>query len=222
VEALERSGRTLPLHDTVSVYLAEWESGIADLRAREPDMSKWLTGSKTISGIKDAERRRQRGADQTSAYWHWTRAQPLDIWESPDGPAVELKFSIVLGGVEVVGFIDQVLEDPMGSLFVRDIKTGTKLPDSAFQLGVYAEAIHQLYGIRPRFGDFYMAKNTAPTKPFDLSGYTAARLGRWFARLDRAVNAGAYIPNPGDACRTCSVSRWCDAVGEDRDTYGGD
>jgi hypothetical protein len=66
-----------------------------------------------------------------------------------------------------------------------------------------------------------MCKNNAPTKPADLSGYTTARLGRWFARLDHAVNAGVFIPNPGDACRVCSVSQYCDAVGDDRETYGG-
>jgi hypothetical protein len=114
-----------------------------------------------------------------------------------------------------------VLEAPDGDLWVRDVKTGSKLPDSALQLGVYAEAVEQTYGLRPRWGDYFMCKNNSPTKPFDLSGYTAARLGRWFARLDRAVNAGVFIPNPGDACRTCSVSRFCDAVGEDRETYGG-
>jgi RecB family exonuclease len=190
--------------------------------AVEPDLSKWLTGSKAISGFKDVGRRRDRGADQVRAYLEFSASNPFEIWHAAElGPAVELPFTIVLGGVKVVGFIDQVLEAPDGSLWVRDIKTGSKLPDSALQLGVYAEAVEQLSGIRPRWGDYFMCKNNAPTKPFDLSGYTSARLGRWFARLDRAVNAGVFIPNPGDACRTCSVSRFCDAVGEDRETYGG-
>jgi hypothetical protein len=208
-------------HDgALEVYYAAWDAGLAEMQAREPDMSKWLTGSKT-TGFTDAGRRRSRGADQVIGYCLAVRSSPFVIWESPDGPAVELEFRITLGGVEVVGFIDQVLEAPDGGLHVRDLKTGTKLPDSPLQLGVYAEAIEQQYGIRPRWGDYFMCKNNAPTKPADLSGYTADRLGRWFARLDRAVKAGVFIPSPGDACRTCAVARWCDAVGEDRDTYGG-
>lgn len=220
MEAYEKSGRALSLGDMVSVYFEAWDSGIEALKAIEPDLSKWLTGSKT-SGFTDVGRRRERGADQVMAYFQFSQANPFEIWESPDGPAVELHFSIVLGGVEVVGFIDQVLEAPDGGLWVRDVKTGTRLPDSAFQLGVYGVAVEQLYGIRPRWGDYFMCKNNAPTKAYDLSTYTADRLGRWFARLDRAVNAGVYIPNPGDACRTCSVSRYCDAVGPDWETYGG-
>lgn len=211
----------LSLTECLAVYFNAWDGGIAALQAVEPDRSKWLTGSKTISGFKDVGRRRDRGAAQVAAYFEFSESNPFEIWQSPDGPAVELEFRITLGGVEVLGYIDQVLEAPDGALWVRDIKTGTKLPDSALQLGVYAEAVEQTYGIRPRWGDYFMCKNNAPTKPADLSCYTAARLGRWFARLDRAVKAGVYIPNPGDACRTCAVSRWCDAVGEDRDTYGG-
>jgi RecB family exonuclease len=195
--------------------------GLNAYSAVQPDHSKWLTGSPRVGGQSDLLKRAVRCIDQTSAYWHWSQSNLFDIWQSPDGPAVELQFSIVLGGVKVVGFIDQVLELPDGDLWVRDIKTGSKLPNSPLQLGVYAEAVEQTYGIRPRWGDYFMCKNNAPTKPFDLDGYTAARLGRWFARLDRAINAGVFIPNPGDACRVCSVSQYCDAVGSDRETYGG-
>jgi RecB family exonuclease len=191
------------------------------MQKAEPDLDRWRTGTPKTKGGVDATRRRQRGAEQVAAYIGYRRGDPFEIWESPDGPAVELEFRVELGGVEVLGYIDQVLEAPDGSLRVRDIKTGTKLPESAFQLGVYAEAVEQMYGVRPAFGDFFMCKNNAPTSAFDLRAYTTERLGRWFARLDRAVSVGAFIPNPGDACRTCGVARFCDAVGSDRDTYGG-
>lgn len=192
------------------------------MQKAEPDLDRWRTGTPKTKGGVDAARRRQRGAEQVAAYIGYRRGDPFEIWETPDGKrAVELEFRVVLGGVEVLGYIDQVLEAPDGSLRVRDIKTGTKLPESAFQLGVYAEAVEQMYGVRPDYGDFFMCKNNEPTGSFDLSTYTTERLGRWFARLDRAINARVFIPNPGDACRTCGVARFCDAVGNDRETYGG-
>lgn len=220
IEQYERSRRALPLREVIDFYYLTWDTGLTEMKKREPDQSKWLTGSKT-SGEKDSATRRERGAAQVAGYVDFAERSPFEIWESPDGPAVELEFRAELGGVEVLGYIDQVLEAPDGALWVRDLKTGSRLPDSALQLGVYAEALEQKYSMRPRWGDFFMCKNNGPTKPYDLSGYTAERLGRWFARLDRAVKAGVFIPNPGDSCRTCNVSRFCDAVGSDRETYGG-
>jgi hypothetical protein len=222
VEFYERSLRTATLADVVAHFYSAWDTGLMWMQKAEPDMSRWLTGTPKTKGDADAARRRQRGAEQVAAYIGYAQASPFDIWQTPDGaPAVELEFRVVLGGVEVLGYIDQVLEAPDGSLWVRDVKTGTKLPESPLQLGVYAEALEQKYGVRPAQGDFFMCKNNAPTRPHDLSGFTSARLGRWFARVDRAIKAGVFIPNPGESCRTCSVSRWCDAVGSDRDTYGG-
>jgi hypothetical protein len=222
VEHWELSGQTASLEETLGVFYASWDTGFTKMQKAEPDLDLWRTGTPRTKGGTDAARRRQRGAEQVAAYIGYRRDDPFKIWAAPDGRlAVELKFRIELGGIEVLGYIDQVLEAPDGSLRVRDLKTGTKLPESAFQLGVYAEAVEQAFGVRPAYGDFFMCKNNAPTDAFDLSGYTTERLGRWFARLDRAINAGAFIPNPGDACRTCGVARFCDAVGSDRETYGG-
>jgi hypothetical protein len=211
----------VPLADVIAFYYDAWDTGFMRMQKAEPDVWKWLTGTPKTKGDKDAATRRQRGAEQVASYIGYVQTDPFEIWQSPDGPAIELEFRIELGGVEVLGYIDQVLEAPDESLRVRDLKTGTRLPDSALQLGVYAEAVEQKYGIRPEFGDYWMAKNVAPTKAYDLSQYTAERLGRWFARLDRAINAGIYIPNPGESCRTCGVAQYCDAVGADRETYGG-
>ena len=222
VEFYEKSDSAVELGDVLAVYYEAWDTGLMHMQETEPDLSKWMTGTPKTKGNVDAGNRRKRGAEQVAAYIGYRQNDPFEIWETPDGRlAVELEFRVVLGGVEVLGYIDQVLEAPDGSLRVRDIKTGTKLPESAVQLGVYAEAVEQMCGVRPGFGDFFMCKNNAPTSAYDLSKYTTERLGRWFARLDRAINARVFIPNPGDACRVCGVSRYCDAVGSDRDTYGG-
>ena len=213
----------MSLSEVIDAYYAAWDTGITRMQQAEPDLKRWMTGTPKTKGDVDAAKRRQRGAEQVASYIGSRQSDPFEIWTTPDGePAVELEFTVQLGGIEVLGYIDQVLETPDGeALHVRDLKTGTRLPDSALQLGVYAEAVEQKYGIRPAFGDYWMAKNVAPTAPFDLSKYTTARLGRWFARLDRAITAGVFIPNPGESCRTCGVAKWCDAVGVDRETYGG-
>lgn len=221
IEAYELSYRELSAANAVDIFNATYDAGIEELAAREPNLDRWLTGNGRVKGATDIVRRAEVGAQQVTDYIATIPFVGLNIWEpAPDYLAIELPFEIDLDGVIVKGFIDQVLEDARsGGLLVRDLKTGTKLPDTPFQLGVYAIAVEQIFGVRPGYGDFWMFKNGGPTAPYDLSDFTRPRVARWFREMDRSESAGIYLPSPGDGCRVCSVSEWCDAVGSRRNDY---
>ncbi|XVU30555.1 RecB family exonuclease [Actinoplanes sp. CA-054009] len=180
----------------------------------EPDKTKWLTGGRT-NGAVDIERRRERGAEQLRGYIQYMSTAPEEVLlEDPWTPAVEHEFELDLDGVIVKGFIDQIISWPGGMIGPRDLKTGSKKPDWAIQLAVYKLAIEQDFAVSVSWGDFYMAKNNAPEKAVNLDRYTKDYLTRLFHDMHKAEEQGIYLPNPGDACRTCGVARFCTAVGD--------
>jgi len=220
IEAYELSYRALTADEALKVFEEKYEEGIAALMETEPDPDRWLTGNVKTKGSVDIARREGVGREQVRDYIAAMPGSPFTVWEvMPDYLAVELPFELQLGEVLVKGFIDQVLEDAEGRLLVRDLKTGTKLPSTPLQLGVYALAVEDAYGVRPTHGDFYMFKNGGPTTAYDLAEFTRERVTRWFYDMDRAESAGVYLASPGDSCRVCSVYQWCDAVGPRRAQY---
>jgi hypothetical protein len=76
-----------------------------------------------------------------------------------------------------------------------------------------------MFGEKPGFGDYFMAKNNAPTDAWNLQDYSLEKVTRWFRNMDKAVRLGLFLPNPGDACRTCTVRRYCDFNGVDARQY---
>jgi RecB family exonuclease len=133
--------------------------------------------------------------------------------------ATEVRFETVLGGVNVVGFIDQIRQYRDGSLAVADLKTGSSIPGSTMQLGVYAHVAEEQTGVRPEVGMFIKAGRPAtarmpekPTRdiPHQLGDWTPELLGDMFKNMDRMDKLGLFLPNPQDGCeRTCTVSEHC-------------
>jgi CRISPR/Cas system-associated exonuclease Cas4 (RecB family) len=189
----------------------------------QPDINRWETGGRT-KPADDLAKRYLRGKEQALAYREWALSQSEEwrVWEYlPDEAAVEIPFEVEMGGVLVKGYIDQVIEFRDGEIRPRDLKTGNKLPESEFQLAVYRLALLEVLGILPRYGDYYMAKNTAPTKPYDLSIWTPELVGEMFRDMDRAVEAEIFLPNKGDDCRICLVREFCKLGGTRAHEYLG-
>lgn len=212
----ENMGRDMSPEATVAIFHAEYDRLISEELEREPEVSNWLAGGR-VNPADDIVRRRERGADQVLGYIGYSLEAPERPWEIFDGtPALEVEFEVDFEGVAVRGFIDQVIEHPDGSILPRDLKTGTKLPEWDIQLGVYGLALQELFGLEIHYGDFYMAKNNAPTTPSSLSRFTREYLTGLFHNLDAGINAGAFLPNPGN-CGTCSVADYCTAIGSKAD-----
>jgi putative RecB family exonuclease len=134
------------------------------------------------------------------------------IWVAPDGtPGIEIGFDIDLDGVLVRGFIDAVIDQGQYGVWVRDNKTGNK-PGDTFQLGVYAVALAEQYGIQqPVFGDYWMGRTGKPTDVYVLEEWDRQSVSAKFRELEDNITAGRFDPDPEPSkCRLCDVSASCE------------
>lgn len=213
VEQWELSLRTISWERLSQLYLAEYNGLIAEGLAVEPNPDRWLTGGR-VKGSDDIKRRRERGLEQLQGYITYAiNAAERPLMVDDETPVIEHEFRLDLDGVEVIGFIDMVVEWPNGVVAVRDLKTGTKRPDWAIQLGIYKVALEAEFGIDVAWGDFYMAKDNRPLPPVSLKRFTRQYVTDMFHTLDRSIRDGLWLPNPGDQCRVCGVSDYCTAMG---------
>ncbi|MFE1095857.1 RecB family exonuclease [Streptomyces smyrnaeus] len=214
VETWEKGLRQDPQSVIIETYETAWHSHLDRLLKDEPNTDRWLTGNVRVKGQTDIDRRYERGKKQLADYIADAESSEWEIWETPDFDlAIELPFRLDLNGVEVVGYIDQIREYPDGSLELVDLKTGTKIPEWDFQLGVYRLAVLESYGVRADSGSFYMLKDNRYTPRTDLTRYTRDRLSVWFDSLNRGVEGAVFMPNVGDHCRMCGVWDYCSAKG---------
>lgn len=221
IECWEKSGREMSADEIVNIAQADYDDRIADQWVRQPKESGWLTGGRTKVQT-DIDRRRERVEAHVRGYIAYSLEHAQEFWpaELPDGrPAVEFPFEIELGGVIVRGAIDLPLRWADGSITIRDLKTGNKLPTDPLQLAVYGIAWRRYFGDVIQYGDFYMCKNDMPTKPYNLLEYPDETVSSWFEMMHRAERAGIYLPAGGDGCRVCTVSKYCTLMGADKRTY---
>jgi putative RecB family exonuclease len=235
-EAWERSGRVMPIEDMVDVYTESYEKHINAACEVTPNFDWWFASGR-YGGEEDTERRYLIGVEQCGKYIDWYTNHPAEvIWIAPDGtPGIEIGFDIDLDGVLVRGFIDAVIDDQsepivsydgagnvwsertgqeprsIPNLIVRDNKTGNR-PGDDFQLGVYAVALQETYGLfGPYKGDYWMGKTGKATYPFDLRNWTREKVSAEFRELEDNIAAERFDPKPSpDNCRMCSVSYSCE------------
>lgn len=233
LEVYERSQRKMLLEDVEDVFREAYQTDVSKLCETTPNFEFWFQ-SGPYGGELDVERRYQLGLDQISRYFTWIDNHPEEvIWIAPDGTlGIELGFDIDLDGVRVKGCIDQVVEVD-GRLLIRDHKTGNK-PGDDFQLGAYAVAIAETYGIDPpATGDYWMGRTGKATKQFDLSAWSRDRVATKFRWLEEQIQTARFDPKPGctelegfnpevwdsskflpkpdaEVCRFCDVRSSCD------------
>lgn len=210
-DAWEKSRRTMSVLDAQEVFKKTWRAEIARADERHPDRSTWLVGGrkKVQTDLLD---RYNDGLRQVADYLDYNRNDlNLTPYEMPDGtPAAEVGFEIDFLGVSVRGYIDLIMQDVhTGELLVRDIKSGSKAPSVPFQLIVYRKAVHEVLGIGVHWGEFFMTRDAKPTPPIDLTVLDEALIEEWFVRQVEIEQQGLFLPNPGDACRTCGVAIHC-------------
>lgn len=217
VQAWEQSGRAMKAYAAQDLAVEEYDSLIASEWERiDNDPSLFLTGGRTLPAA-DIARRRDKVAEYVRDYVDYAldnehKFRPAEL---PTGePAVEVAFSITLGGVIVRGAIDQMVRwVDTGALTVRDFKAGSKLPATPLQLSVYGIAWRRCFGDPIQWGDFYMCKNGNPTGMFNLLDYPEGVVSAWVEMMDRSERSGVYLPNGSDACRVCTVRPSCSLMG---------
>lgn len=218
IELWEKWGRQGTIEQARTMFTQKYDELINEtLNSTRVESDNWLTGSKKPGSVDIADRR-VRGQDHVERYIEHAlgHAQDWRIATINGEPAVEVEFKIELGGVPVYGFIDQVVETRDGLIYPRDIKTGTRRPESPLQLAVYAIALNKLFGHTVTTGAYVMTKdkwdNMEHFEPLDQ--WSEETLANMFYNFDIAERAGVYIPNVGSHCRVCTVKDFCTLMGQ--------
>jgi len=203
-EVWEKSGRTMSLADAQKAFDQSYSQEVGKYAAITPNFQYWER-SGPYDARTDIERRWGIGMAQVAAYVKYYQEHPEEVPSEYDGtPAVEFEFDVEFGDVQVRGLIDMVVDDKP-----RDNKTGKK-PGDDFQLATYAGALAVKYDIPFTQGDYWMAQQGKPTRPYDLSQWSVQRLADEYGEVDQKIKAEDFVPNPStENCMFCSVRNSC-------------
>lgn len=201
--------------DLPRIWGESWSAALLETQGStaHPE-SEWRSaGRKTKEwpGGQDLDYWERTGIDQVSAYTTWMDEQIRAGWRIAtvgDQPAIEFEIRAKFGGVEVLGFADCMYETP--DLLLVDYKTGAKVPNTFFQLCLYAQAIERQYGVRPKLGAYFMTREGKLSAPESLDRYSDDYFDRVFSQLDQVrTSGGPFLPNIGRDCSTCDVAHAC-------------
>lgn len=203
-EMWEKSGRTMSLAEAQDAFAKSYSEEVARYANITPNFAFWER-SGPYDGRTDLERRWGIGMAQVAAYIKYYEEHPHEVPSVyEDVPAVEFSFDVKFGEVSVRGLIDMVVDDKP-----RDNKTGKK-PGDDMQLGTYAGALAVKYDIPFTTGDYWMAQQGKPTRPYDLTGWSLGRLADEYGQLDENIRQERFDPKPSvDTCMFCSVRSSC-------------
>ncbi len=137
----------------------------------------------------------------------------FEIWVSPEGvPGIEIGFNNLFGDVPIKAFADAVVMSG-NELTVIDFKTGSYMPDSSLQLGVYASLMELQFGVRPTKGYYYSARKAQFIESTGIERWTIPVLTEMFRQFNLGIENQIFLPNIGMSCGTCGVKEYCFAVG---------
>lgn len=196
------------------LWLTTWErltNKQIDNTGQDPTL--WRAGGRATKEYPDKENGdwwARHGAGMVQNWIDW-RSQPhgLELWVTEQGvPAIELVVNVELGGVPVKMALDRVFKQASGDLVVVDLKTGKNTPSSDFQLGMYAVGMELTFGVRPKYGTYWAAREGVTTELIDLSKWTVERVSDIVVQFDKARREGIFIPN-FDHCKMCNFVSVC-------------
>lgn len=221
-----------------------WETGLADGHWSTPDatarkfelvfadeLAKVILANPNVSpseyraankGTEGRDWWRDHGPTMAADYVTGQDGREFSVLKlAPDTLALEIGFTVNIGGIDVKGFIDQALiHNQTRAVQVRDHKTGSRLPDDPIQLQIYAIALRRIFGINaPIWGNYWRARRTArreagETSPMLIDVDAIEPIVAWRVReMDRADAAGMYPPRPSSFCGSCGVRGLCPAMG---------
>lgn len=202
-EELDRGHRT---DDIPGLWEWAFQTSIKEQKTRHPKvpMSKWRVNSK-----KQGEDYWQaEGLNHVLRYWEWRESTQWPLLEMSDGSlAIELRVFGTVAGQPFIGFIDRVFV-PDGEVTIVDLKSGSRVPPTHLQHGLYAELMDQMYGVSATRGAFFKTMKGALTEPVDLDPYRPI-LPRLTDDLVKAKAANVFTPSPSALCGYCDVRTHC-------------
>lgn len=205
VEAFEKSQRVMTLEDTQEAFREAYRAQINQELRINPNLSFWESSGR-YRALQDIPRRLNVGLEQIEGFFKYIREHPEHVpWTDPNGVRwIEKEFRVKFGDVEVVGYIDVVIDGKPD-----DYKTGST-PGGDEQLATYAGVLNLEFDIPFTTGRYWMAKTGKPTRPYDLTGWSIQRLADVYGELDQNIKAERFDPTPDpDLCRRCPVRDSC-------------
>lgn len=196
------------------LWLEAWERlTTRQIAATGQEPALWRAGGRATKENPDRENGdwwAKQGARMVQNWIDWReQSHGLQLWVTPEGiPAIELVLNIELEGVPVKMALDRLMVTQSGELVVVDLKTGSSTPKSSFQLGMYAVGMEMTFGVRPRYGTYWAARNGATTELIELNQWTIERAGSIVKMFDNARKAGIFVPN-FDHCNMCNFTAVC-------------
>jgi putative RecB family exonuclease len=196
------------------LWLEAWERLVTrQVTNSKQEPTQWRAGGRATKANPDKENGdwwAHHGAGMVQNWIDWReQAHGLQLWVTPEGiPAIELALNIELEGVPVKMALDRVMVTQAGDIIVVDLKTGATTPSSSFQLGTYAVGMELTFGIRPKYGTYWAAREGATTELIDLDKWTVERVGSIVKMFDNARREGIFVPN-FDHCRMCNFTSVC-------------
>lgn len=177
------------------------------------DQALWKASGRATKANPDKENNvwwSTNGSDMVDRWIEWRNGDhPWVLWEPTPGiPAIELVVNPIWNNIPVKMIIDRVMINPDGELVVVDIKTGSRTPMSDLQLGFYAVGIEALFGIRPQYGAYWMAREGGIKELVNLDKYTTEDIIDMITKFDLARKAEIFLPNMSH-CVMCSVKDKC-------------
>lgn len=207
------------------LFAEAFDLGLAKAEERSPNYPR-ATWDRSGRASKDAPNKRDEawwrvnGPIMTTAWENWRRKENWKLAIFDGKPAVELALRFRLGREEWLGYIDRVFEFPNGDLCILDIKTGVMVPSSTGQLGLYACALEEMYGVRPVWGCFWF-----PDKGIvgleSLERWSRNVLDKMGSDTAFAIENEVFVPHPSMLCGSCSVRDYCFVKGGEN-AYGHD
>lgn len=202
-------GELMSPEDARDRFHAHFSSLVGELSTEYPDKSTWLKANRDT---EDEDFWWMYGPEVIREYILLESERNWETFVFPDGtPGIEWPFSLNVDGIEVQGRIDHVIYYPQTEdIVVRDFKFGRFTPSDTFQLGVYAHAIRQHFGIEPEWADYFMVRKTKAgfaIHPLELHPWEDI-VYRTHG-MDRLERVGVYLPRPSFLCGTCSHAPHC-------------
>lgn len=214
--AVHRATETLDLAENFppknATVVETWMQSLAieidEAFAEDPDMDNWRTG-KGYTGRGQPEGYDEwvlKGLECVKDWVDWRVKQIRLGW---DLVGIEEPFDTELpSGIRIRGFVDRRFATPEGD-FIVDLKTGSRLPDSPFQLGVYATGLELEGKARPKLGAYYMAKTGTITWPEDLERYSIAVVDSMATMMYAGIDNRVYLPVVSSQCYQCFAQKAC-------------
>lgn len=208
----------------VTDYKALWLDTFGTLKASqieaqgftEADVRAGGRATKEYPNKEDETWWLNNGVPMVQQWVTWRDNSGWGIADMGDGKAgIEIGMEIYLGGIKVQMYVDRVMfkPNPSGVLtredyIVLDLKTGKYQPKSEMQLALYATGIEMVYGFRPKWGVYWMAREGQPSPLIDLDNYSREMFEDIFGQFKRARENGVFPPNFSH-CAMCSVIDYC-------------